>query len=88
MSHYSDEREEWYQELGRVYAEVKTVPKKQVGGNHYQSAIQPVDYINANNLGFLEGNVIKYITRYKRKGGVEDLRKARHYLDMLIQQEG
>lgn len=57
----------------------------QVGGSHYkQLAIQPTEYIIKNNLDFAEGNVIKYVTRYKLKGGVEDLKKARHYLDMLI----
>ena len=57
----------------------------QTGGTHYQVAIQPWDYIIANNLGYLEGNVIKYVTRYKNKGGVEDLRKAQHYLIKLIE---
>jgi hypothetical protein len=57
----------------------------QTGGTHYQVAIQPWDYIIANNLGYLEGNVIKYVTRYKNKGGVEDLRKAQHYLAKLIE---
>ena len=59
----------------------------QVGGDHYLKNIQPWDYILANNLGFLEGNIIKYITRYKDKGGTVDLHKARHYLDKLIEQE-
>jgi len=57
----------------------------QTGGTHYQVAIQPWDYIIANDLGYLEGNVIKYVTRYKNKGGVEDLRKAQHYLAKLIE---
>jgi len=57
----------------------------QTGGTHYQVAIQPWDYIIANNLGYLEGNVIKYVTRYKNKGGIEDLRKAQHYLTKLIE---
>ena len=57
----------------------------QTGGTHYQVAIQPWDYIIANGLGYLEGNVIKYVTRYKNKGGVEDLRKAQHYLAKLIE---
>lgn len=56
----------------------------QVGGNHYDMPIQPIEYILKNNLGFAEGNIIKYVSRYKSKGGVEDLKKARHYLDMLI----
>jgi hypothetical protein len=60
--------------------------KTQIGGNHYSSmAIQPAEFIIENQLGFCEGNVIKYVTRYQAKNGVEDLRKARHYLDMLIE---
>lgn len=58
---------------------------KQVGGNHYKLKIEPWDYIIANEIGYLEGNVIKYISRYKGKNGVEDLLKARHYLDKLIE---
>ena len=58
----------------------------QIGGTHYQEkSIQPWDYIIANNIGYLEGNVIKYVSRWKQKGGVEDLKKARHYLDKLIE---
>lgn len=57
----------------------------QVGGSHYDLAIQPWDYIAANQIGFFEGNVIKYVTRWKEKNGLEDLRKARHYLDKLIE---
>ena len=59
----------------------------QVGGNHYKLVIQPVEYIYKNNLGFLEGNVIKYVTRHKSKNGAEDLKKARHYIDMLLELE-
>lgn len=59
----------------------------QVGGGHYKDMkIQPVEYTLANNLGFCEGNVIKYISRYKAKNGVEDLEKAKHYIDLLINQ--
>lgn len=59
---------------------------RQEGGSHYRDcAIQPIDYILGNGLGFAEGNVVKYVTRWKTKGGVEDLRKARHYLDLLIE---
>ena len=61
---------------------------EQIGGSHYKDlAIQPIDYIVQNNLGYIEGNIIKYVTRYKNKNGVEDLRKARHYLEMLIENE-
>ena len=59
----------------------------QVGGDHYLTEIQPWDFIIANNLAFLEGNIIKYICRYKNKGGVEDLYKADHYLKKLIETE-
>ena len=60
----------------------------QVGGDHYtKMAIQPVEYILANGIGFCEGNVIKYISRWKLKGGIEDLKKARHFIDMLIEHE-
>lgn len=59
---------------------------RQLGGTHYiDRAIQPWDYIAANNLGFFEGNVVKYVTRWQDKGGVADLEKARHYLDKLIE---
>lgn len=61
----------------------------QVGGTHYKSlAIQPVQYIHANQIGYFEGNVIKYVTRWRDKGGVSDLRKAQHYIEMLIELEG
>lgn len=57
----------------------------QVGGNHYKNlAIQPVEYIFKNNLGYFEGCVIKYVTRWKDKGGVQDLEKAKHFLELLI----
>ena len=60
----------------------------QIDGNHYKSkTIQPWDYIVANDIPYLEGNVIKYVSRWRDKGGVNDLRKARHYLDKLIEVE-
>jgi hypothetical protein len=62
--------------------------REQVGGDHYSKlAIQPVEYINKNNLSYLQGNVIKYVTRYKDKNGLQDLQKAKHYIDMLIELE-
>lgn len=60
----------------------------QVGGSHYKDfAIQPAEFIHKNGIGFIAGNVIKYTCRYKNKNGVEDLKKARHYLDLLIELE-
>jgi len=58
----------------------------QIGGNHYKDMkIQPIDYIVENEIPYREANIIKYVSRHKAKNGIEDLRKARHYLDMLIE---
>ena len=60
----------------------------QVGGEHYkQMKIQPVEYIHANNLSFLEGNVVKYITRHKTKNKAQDIRKIIHYCTLILQLE-
>ena len=60
----------------------------QHGGDHYKTkAIQPWDFITSNNIGFLEGNAIKYLCRWRDKGGIQDLEKARHYIDKLIEVE-
>ena len=60
----------------------------QVSGSHYKDLkIQPVEYIHGNGIPFVEGCVIKYVTRWRAKGGVEDLKKARHFLDILIDLE-
>lgn len=60
----------------------------QVGGSHYKDLkIQPVEYITANGIPYMEGNVIKYVTRWRDKGGLRDLEKAKHYLEMLIEMQ-
>jgi len=60
----------------------------QVGGGHYKGCkIQPIEYIFANNLGYAEGNIVKYVTRWRDKNGVEDLKKVIHYAELLIQEE-
>lgn len=60
----------------------------QVAGNHYKDlAIQPVEYIHANNIGYFEGNVIKYVSRWRKKNGIKDLEKAKHYIELLIELE-
>lgn len=51
---------------------------------HYESAITPVEYIVANDLDFLRGNIVKYVSRDKRKNGAEDIRKAIHYCHMIL----
>lgn len=61
----------------------------QEGGSHYKDMkIQPAEYIHANGLGYFEGNVVKYVSRWRAKGGLQDLKKARHYLDLLTELEG
>jgi hypothetical protein len=60
----------------------------QEGGSHYKKmAIQPIDFIYFNDIPFIEGNIIKYILRHKKKNGLEDLKKAKHYLEILIEKE-
>lgn len=60
----------------------------QIAGDHYKKlAIQPVEYIHANGLPFIEGCVVKYVTRWRAKDGLRDLEKARHFLDLLIELE-
>lgn len=60
----------------------------QVGGGHYKKmAIQPIEYILGNGLGYCEGNIVKYVSRWREKGGIEDLRKVIHYAEFLIEKE-
>ena len=67
---------------------VPSALRTQVGGGHYKAMkIQPLEYCHANNVGKIEGDVIAYVSRWKLKGGVEDLKKARHELDILIELE-
>ena len=62
--------------------------EKQEGGSHYKGySIQPIEYIHANNIPFAEGSVIKYVTRWRDKNGVADLKKAIHFLELLIELE-
>ena len=58
----------------------------QISGDHYRTKpVQPWDYIAANDLGYFEGNIVKYVSRWREKGGIDDLRKAQHYLSKLIE---
>lgn len=66
----------------------KTAFDTQVGGSHYKDLpLQPAEYIHANAMGYFEGNVIKYVSRWRKKNGVADLEKAKHYIDLLIELE-
>jgi hypothetical protein len=67
---------------------MKNALETQVAGDHYKNkAIQPVEFIHANNIPFIEGNCIKYLVRWRDKGGVKDLEKVKHYVDLLIELE-
>lgn len=69
--------------------EAKSALDYQVGGNHYQKMVyQPLTFIMEQKLEFCEGNIIKYIARYKNKNGLQDLKKAQHYLKYLIEFPG
>lgn len=76
-------------EAARVVKPAPSALDRQEGGQHYKDrAIQPVEYIHANGLGFIEGSIVKYITRWRDKGGRGDLEKIKHYVDLLIELEG
>ena len=70
---------------GPVFYHHKDPLSRQVGGTHYKDmAIQPLEFIMANNIGHIEACVIRYVCRHKEKGGAEDIRKAIHYLEILL----
>lgn len=75
-------------DMGQYMKQATNPLDQQVGGNHYKDLkIQPVEYIHANNIGYMEGNVIKYVSRWRAKNGIKDLEKAKHYIELLIQLE-
>ncbi len=78
----------WLYETHLIFEEEETPLDKQTGGTHYkQYPIQPIEYCQRNNLNYCESNVIKYVTRHKDKNGIEDLRKAIHCIELLIELE-
>ncbi len=85
----------WEEPIGRYLcpscapSQKTTALSTQVGGGHYKKyEIQPVTFCQVNKLGYCESNVVKYICRWKEKGGLEDLKKVKHYVDLLIEIEG
>jgi hypothetical protein len=74
--------------MTEMYKEEATALQKQVGGSHYADmTIQPIEFITANGLDFLQGNIIKYVCRHKNKNGADDIKKAIHYCELLLQME-
>ena len=82
-------REKLYNRMKQYFEEDKQDPmSKQIGGSHYQNfVIQPAEFINKNRLQFAEGNAIKYICRHSQKGGIQDIDKAIHYLEMVKERD-
>ena len=73
---------------GDIELEQELATAQQVGGDHYtRLAIQPAEYIQRNELGFCEGCVIKYVSRHKHKNGRQDIEKAIHFLELLLEIE-
>lgn len=65
----------------------KTASAKQVGGTHYDGDLQPIDVIDAWDLDFYEGSALKYLARHRKKNGREDIEKAIHYLELLLERQ-
>lgn len=75
-------------DLREVQTPTKSALSTQVAGSHYKDLkIQPIEYIHANNIPFAEGCAIKYLTRWRTKGGIKDLEKAKHFIELLIELE-
>ena len=68
------------------YMRQRFAKEKQIGGDHYKLPIQPIDFIRKNNIPFVEANVIKYVVRHREKGGRQDIEKAIHYLELLLEE--
>lgn len=79
---------ELYEEPLILDAKTDSALDKQEGGGHYKGLkIQPIEYIHANGLSYFQGNVVKYVSRYKDKNGAEDIKKAIHYLELILELE-
>ena len=74
--------------MGDIVKDISALGE-QVAGSHYKDyAIQPIEFIHMNNIGFAEGCAIKYLCRWRQKNGIEDLKKAKHFIELLIELEG
>jgi hypothetical protein len=88
LATWTSEEEEVMQSMLSKGANGTSALDVQVAGSHYKDlAIQPVEYIHANGIGYFEGNVIKYVSRWRAKNVIKDLEKAKHYLELLIELE-
>ena len=81
----NDENTDFTVSLRSVKPYINNPLGKQEGGSHYKDCkIQPIEYITANNLDFMQGNIVKYATRHKNKNGAEDIKKIKHYCDLIL----
>lgn len=84
---WSKQYEQAYKDYAAGQEDAGDILSRQVAGNHYKKAIQPWEIIDEWQLCYYSGNVLKYLLRYKYKNGLEDLHKAKHYLEYLIEKE-
>ena len=89
MRHESTIPQEMFDDYrGESQIEMFSHTMNQVGGDHYKKMkIQPVEFIHANKIPYIEGSCIKYLCRWQDKGGIEDLKKVKHFVDLLIELE-
>ena len=73
--------------MAKGYRDKQKATDRQVGGSHYDYPIQPIDFIVENAVPFIEANVIKYVMRHRTKNGKQDIEKAIHYLQLLLEKE-
>jgi hypothetical protein len=89
LTTWTNEEEEAMQQMLSKGANGTSALDVQVAGNHYKNLkIQPVVYIHTNGIPFIEGCIIKYASRWRDKGGIKDLEKIKHFVDLLIELEG
>jgi hypothetical protein len=85
---YKMKKREQYDSHDAMIRESVKGKSRQVGGNHYiDFKIMPIEYISKNKLDFLEGNIVKYISRHRKKNGAEDIRKVIHYAELILELE-
>lgn len=80
--------DEWTRVSAKHMQKAKPFEDEAISPDHYAThAIEPIEFILANKLGFCEGNIIKYVTRWRLKNGIQDLEKAKRYIEFLIEAE-
>lgn len=70
-----------------IRGEEPSASERQVGGDHYGDDLQPIDVIDSWGLDFYEGSALKYLARHRKKNGAEDIKKAIHYLELLLERQ-